>query len=51
MCNLTEMQTDLLSLSSNSRHVLANKSGHYVQLDQPEIVIEAVRKLVTDYER
>jgi pimeloyl-ACP methyl ester carboxylesterase len=41
-----EMQTELLSLSSNSEHVLADKSGHFVQLDQPEIVIEAVRSLV-----
>lgn len=41
-----EMQTDLLSLSSNSKHILADRSGHYVQLDQPEIVIEAVRSLI-----
>lgn len=42
-----EMQTELLSLSANSKHVRADESGHYVQLDQPEIVIEAVRSLVS----
>lgn len=46
-----EMQTELLSLSSNSRQIKADKSSHYVQLDQPEIVIEAVRSLIKDQER
>jgi pimeloyl-ACP methyl ester carboxylesterase len=41
-----EMQTELLSLSSDSRQIKANKSGHYVQLEQPELVIEAVRSLI-----
>jgi pimeloyl-ACP methyl ester carboxylesterase len=39
-----EMQTELLGLSNNSEHVLASKSGHYVQLEQPELIIEAIRK-------
>ncbi len=29
------------------RHVVAERSGHWVQLDQPELVIEAVREMVT----
>jgi pimeloyl-ACP methyl ester carboxylesterase len=41
-----ELQKDLLSLSSNSEQMLAEKSGHYVQLDQPEIVVAAIRKLI-----
>ena len=41
-----EMQKDLLTLSTNSKHILANKSGHYVQLEQPEIVAEAIKNLV-----
>jgi len=39
-----EMQTELLGLSTNSEHVLASKSSHYVQLEQPELIIEAIRK-------
>lgn len=39
-----EMQTELLELSANSEHVLASKSSHYIQLEQPEVVIESIRK-------
>lgn len=39
-----QMQNELLDLSTNSEHVLASKSSHYVQLEQPEVVIEAIRK-------
>jgi pimeloyl-ACP methyl ester carboxylesterase len=35
-----------LELSTNSEHVLAINSSHYVQLEQPEVVIEAIRKLL-----
>jgi pimeloyl-ACP methyl ester carboxylesterase len=42
-----QMQKELLELSTNSEHVLASKSGHYVQLEQPEVVIEAIRKMLT----
>jgi pimeloyl-ACP methyl ester carboxylesterase len=41
-----QMQTELLELSTNSEHVLAINSSHYVQLEQPEVVIEAIRKLL-----
>lgn len=46
-----DMQAELLSLSSNSRHVLADKSGHYVQMDQPEIIVHEVHNLVKGYQR
>ena len=41
-----EMQKALASLSSRSKHIIAEKSGHYIQRDQPELVIEAVRGVV-----
>ncbi len=41
-----ELQTDLASLSSNSQLLVANKSGHGIQVDQPEIVVEAIRQMV-----
>ncbi len=41
-----ELQNDHLNLSTNSKHILAQKSGHYVQLDEPQIVIDAVRQLI-----
>jgi pimeloyl-ACP methyl ester carboxylesterase len=36
-------QAKWLSLSSNSKQIFAYKSGHYIELDQPYIVIDAIR--------
>lgn len=41
-----EMQDELAALSSASRHVLAEGSSHYVHLDDPELVCQAVRELM-----
>jgi pimeloyl-ACP methyl ester carboxylesterase len=41
-----EMQKALAGLSSRSKHIIAEKSGHYIQRDQPELVIEAIRQVV-----
>jgi pimeloyl-ACP methyl ester carboxylesterase len=41
-----EMQNALARLSSRSKHIIAEKSGHYIQRDQPELVIDAVRQVV-----
>jgi pimeloyl-ACP methyl ester carboxylesterase len=40
------LQKDLTTLSSNSTHVLAPESGHFIQLEQPELVVEAIRDMV-----
>lgn len=37
-----KMQKELAGLSSNSKLMIAEKSGHYIQLDQPELVIESI---------
>lgn len=41
-----ELQQDLMKLSADSRQVLAGQSGHFIQFDQPAIVIDAVRHVV-----
>lgn len=41
-----EMQSELLSLSSNSNQVIAEHSEHSIQLQQPEIVIDALQEIV-----
>jgi pimeloyl-ACP methyl ester carboxylesterase len=43
-----EIQQDLLKLSSNSRLEIAEKSIHTVQIEQPELVIEAIRRVLED---
>jgi pimeloyl-ACP methyl ester carboxylesterase len=41
-----QMQNELAQLSTNSTHVIAKRSGHYIQLDRPDLVIEAVREVL-----
>ncbi|MBP93827.1 MAG: hypothetical protein CMC55_06900 [Flavobacteriaceae bacterium] len=40
------LQKDLLNLSTNSKQIIAKKSGHYIQIDQPEIIVKQIRQLV-----
>ncbi len=42
----TVEQDRLAALLPNARHVIARESEHYIQLQQPELVIEAVRQVV-----
>jgi pimeloyl-ACP methyl ester carboxylesterase len=39
-------QAGLAALLPNARHVIATESEHYIQLQQPELVIDAVREVV-----
>jgi hypothetical protein len=40
-----ELQADLVGLVSNGRHVIAERSGHYVHQSQPELVVEAIHQV------
>jgi pimeloyl-ACP methyl ester carboxylesterase len=42
-----ELQTELAALSSWGQLVLADRSGHHIQLDQPELVIDAIEQVLT----
>jgi pimeloyl-ACP methyl ester carboxylesterase len=41
-----ELQRELLELSTNSRQIIAEQSGHYIHHDQPELVVDAIRQVV-----
>jgi len=41
-----QMQIELAHLSTRGKQVIAKNSGHYIQLNRPDIVIEAVRNIV-----
>jgi pimeloyl-ACP methyl ester carboxylesterase len=41
-----KLQTELLSLSQNSREIIAEKSGHFVIIDRPDVVIDAISRVV-----
>ncbi|MCC7448108.1 MAG: alpha/beta hydrolase [Anaerolineae bacterium] len=40
------MQVELLQLSSNSQQIMADKSGHNIETDQPEAAVAAILKMV-----
>jgi len=39
-------QDQLASLLPDARHVIATESDHYIQIEQPDLVIDAVRQVV-----
>jgi pimeloyl-ACP methyl ester carboxylesterase len=41
-----ELQRELATRSPQAEHIVATKSGHYIQNDEPSLVIEAVRRVV-----
>jgi len=43
---MQEWQSELVGLSSEGKQVIAEESGHHIQLDQPDLVIEAIQDLV-----
>jgi hypothetical protein len=42
-----QMHIDLCNLSTDCLQLQANKSGHFVWIDQPDVIVDAV-KLVLD---
>jgi pimeloyl-ACP methyl ester carboxylesterase len=42
------LQGDLVRLAPRGRQVIAPESGHYVQFDQPAIIVSAVRDMVRE---
>jgi pimeloyl-ACP methyl ester carboxylesterase len=42
------LQESLMSLSPQSRRIIARGSGHHVMIDRPAVVISGIRQVVTD---
>jgi pimeloyl-ACP methyl ester carboxylesterase len=42
----SEHQADLARRSQNSEQIIAEDSGHYIHLEQPDLVIDAIRQVV-----
>ena len=43
-----KLQQELVRRSSRGRQIIAEKSGHYIQRDQPELVIDAIRQVMEE---
>ncbi len=41
-----DMQIDLEGLSSNSTHIIASQTGHYIQVEEPQLVIDAILNVI-----
>ncbi|MFJ5763605.1 alpha/beta fold hydrolase [Neobacillus sp. NPDC093182] len=39
-------QVELLSLSRNTKHIIAEKSGHFPQLSEPKVVIDSINDCI-----
>lgn len=42
----SELQADLLTLSGNSRQIIAHHAGHMIQVDEPQLVVDAIADVV-----
>ncbi len=45
------LQKDLASLSSKCRGKIVESSGHFIQRDRPEVVVEAIREMLAEASR
>ncbi|HEX8287848.1 MAG TPA: alpha/beta hydrolase [Pyrinomonadaceae bacterium] len=41
-----ELQSELASRSSNGKLIIASESGHYIQFDEPALVVDAIRRVL-----
>jgi pimeloyl-ACP methyl ester carboxylesterase len=48
---ITARHEELARLSSRGRHVMAAKSGHWIHLDEPDLVVSVVREIVDEARR
>jgi len=46
-----ELQDDLTMISSNGKRVIAEKSGHHIHADEPELIVESIEALLNDFEK
>ncbi len=48
--NMVELQNEIARRSTNSLHFTIANTGHFIQLDQPDAVIDAIRRVVVAVE-
>ena len=46
-----ELQAKLMALSRSSEQVVAENSSHMVPIDEPEVITQAIRKVVEEERR
>lgn len=46
MKQIIDRQKDIASLSNKSKYIFVKNSGHYIQLDKPQVVIDAIKEII-----
>jgi pimeloyl-ACP methyl ester carboxylesterase len=46
MLRIQELAAEFVARSSRSTHIIAENSGHFIQIDRPDLVIDAIRQIV-----
>ncbi|WMW80054.1 alpha/beta hydrolase [Undibacterium cyanobacteriorum] len=46
-----ELHSRLFTQFSNGAHIVTNQSGHHIQLDEPHLVIEAIKVVISNIEK
>ena len=41
-----KLQSELLSLSNDSKQIVAKNGGHFVIIDRPDVVVDSIRQVV-----
>ena len=41
-----EMHRELMQQSSNAKQIVVETSGHFIQREQPEVIVAAIRQMV-----
>ncbi len=41
-----KMQKEILGISSNNKFIIAENSAHYIQNDEPDIVVSAIKAMI-----
>jgi pimeloyl-ACP methyl ester carboxylesterase len=49
--NINKMQEELAALSTRGKRIIVEDSGHFIQLDQPEVVIDAIQEVFKQVSR
>jgi hypothetical protein len=45
------LQRDLVGRSPRGRQIMAERSGHFIHRDEPELVVNAIRQVVEEVKR
>ena len=47
----SDFQSDIASLSNKSKKIIVKDSGHYIQLEKPQIVADAIKEIINEVKK